>query len=354
MSGKTVAVTGGSGYVGAHVVSQLLEKGYAVRATVRSKPHEDDFLSTRVARGDALTIVPGCDLSIPGSFDDAFQGCDAVFHVASPFGINKSSLSGTERFVTPAVQGTVNVLTSCAKSASVKRVILTSSMAAIVGPVKNGHTYSERDWNESSNAENDPYGYSKVAAEKRAWRFMLQTKPSFDLVVVNPGLVVGPTLTGRSNEGSIEFAKRLCGGKMPFDVNLNMRFVDVRDVAAVHVACLETKTASGRYLTVSRCAFVPEAVEICKTSKHAKKLKFPKFTMPKPVVVLFGWAFAGMSPQKAHTLIGASFGVDNMKVRQQLKIEFRSLETSLLDMIDDLVEWKILGNEEGRPEKNPS
>ncbi|PSC68689.1 diaminohydroxyphosphoribosylaminopyrimidine deaminase [Micractinium conductrix] len=248
-----VAVTGGAGYVASELIHQLLAKGYSVRATVRSKAD-----TAKVAHLEALAAaLPGslelveADLLQPGSFDAAFAGCSAIFHTASPFFLQAGDPQA--ELVDPAVQGTRNVMAAAAKNkGSVKRVVLTSSCAAIKGNAnaaapKVGTTYSEADWNETSTVEGgEAYWVSKVQAEKAAWE--VAEREGLHLVTILPEFIMGPVLSSRTDATSMGYLKAWVEGRAQAGSPV---FADVRDVARAHVLAAEIPDASGRYIVAA-------------------------------------------------------------------------------------------------------
>lgn len=182
---QAVAVTGAAGYIASSLILKLLEKGYTVHGTVRSlqsKEKISHLLSFPDFPSGGKLILFEADLLDEGSFNKAFQGVDVVFHVASPFQLQYND--GKKELVEPAVHGTENVVKEALKSKTVKRIIVTSSMAAVKGDRPSGHVYTEKDFNDTV-TEKDPYMYSKVLAEKKAWELINQfrkTSQHVDLV----------------------------------------------------------------------------------------------------------------------------------------------------------------------------
>ncbi|MDX1452834.1 MAG: aldehyde reductase, partial [Oleiphilaceae bacterium] len=244
---QKVCVTGASGFIAAHLVKQLLEQGYEVTGTVRGQADDYPYLTNLPGAQERLQLVQA-DLLKKGAFDAAVADCDVVMHTASPYVVNVKNPQ--KELVEPALQGTTNVLRSCLKSASVKRVVLTSSMAAITDQPDSNKVFSEADWNEKSSLQRNPYYYSKTLAEKAAWDFVDQHNTPFDLVVINPYMVIGPSLGPGLNESN-KVLRDMMSGVYPTIMSVNWGFVDVRDVAKAHVLAMQTPTASGRYLVVS-------------------------------------------------------------------------------------------------------
>ncbi|EFH66014.1 cinnamyl-alcohol dehydrogenase family [Arabidopsis lyrata subsp. lyrata] len=246
--GKMVCVTGASGYVASWIVKLLLLRGYTVRATVRdpSDAKKTEHLLALEGAKERLKLFKA-DLLEESSFEQAIEGCDAVFHTASPV-----SLTVTDHqieLIDPAVKGTLNVLDTCAKVSSVKRVIVTSSMAAVlfrVPPLGPNDSVDESCFSDPNFCTENKlwYALSKTLAEDEAWRFAKEK--GLDLVVINPGLVLGPLLKP-SLTFSVNVIVDLITGKDNF-INKNFRLVDVRDVALAHVKAFETPSANGRYI----------------------------------------------------------------------------------------------------------
>ena len=217
MKNKTVLVTGGTGYIGSWVVKELLEKSYTVRMTVRDKSRKDKIahLDAFVDKTDGKLEIWESNLLAEGSFDDAAKGCDAVMHIASPFTLRFKDPQ--KDLIDPALLGTRNVLNAATRSGTVKKIILTSSVAAVMGDnidmKKQGLTQlTEENFNTSSTPSHQPYSYSKVAAEKEAWKIS-ESQNQWKLVVINPSFVLGPSLTIASDSESMNFMKDLLKGK---------------------------------------------------------------------------------------------------------------------------------------------
>ena len=188
-----VCVTGASGFIAGQTIRELLASGFKVRGTVRGEVDDGQYtyLKQLPGAGESLELVPG-DLTQPGSFDTAIAGCDFVIHAASPYLLETKNPQ--QEMVDPAVNGTLDVLRACNNAPSVKRVVLTSSIAAITDEPDDQHIFTETDWNSKSSLARNPYFYSKALAEQAAWNFMREQARSFDLVVLNPCMVIGEAL----------------------------------------------------------------------------------------------------------------------------------------------------------------
>ncbi|KAM5552194.1 phenylacetaldehyde reductase-like [Rosa sericea] len=267
MSGerKVVCVTGASGFIASWLVKLLLQRGYVVKATVRdpNNPKKTEHLLSLEGAKERLHLFKA-DLLEEGSFDLVVDGCEGVFHTASP--VLFSSISDPQaELIDPAVKGTLNVLKSCVKFPTIKRVVLTSSMAAVVlnGRPLTSNVVVDETW------FSDPllcqelkewYFLSKTLAEEAAWKFAKEN--GIDMVTINPSYVMGPPLQPTLNL-SVEMVLDL-----KKDVNgvaiANYTSTDVRDVASAHIQAFEVPSASGRYCLVANVTPIHEALKILK------------------------------------------------------------------------------------------
>ncbi|EDQ85938.1 uncharacterized protein MONBRDRAFT_28677 [Monosiga brevicollis MX1] len=266
-----VLVTGASGYIAGHLVQQLLAKGHTVRGTVRSLAKTDavGYLQQLPGATERLELIEA-DLLQPGSFDAAAQDCEIVYHTASPF---FRQVDKPDDLIVPAVQGTRNVLSACAKAPSVKRVVVTSSFAAVLfghDMEKDPSPFTEADWNQVSTAEHpEPmhwYRASKIQAERAAWAFVENPDVQFDVVTLNPPMVIGPWLPGytRPNESSMIIKEKLTGEIKAVPAG-GIGYIDVRDLARAHILAGETPEANGRYLVTSGVPTHLEVAQLLKT-----------------------------------------------------------------------------------------
>ncbi len=188
-----ILVTGATGYIASWVIKNLLEQGHTVHSTVRdlNKTHTFQHLTDIAAKSTGNLQLFQANLLEEGAFDVAMQGCEIVLHMASPFVVTNYK-DAIKDIIEPAVIGTENVLNSVNRTASVKRVVVTSSIAATYGDAidiltTTNNCFDESHWNTSSSPEHQPYPYSKVAAERKAWE-MAQAQTRWDLVCINPAL----------------------------------------------------------------------------------------------------------------------------------------------------------------------
>jgi len=331
-----IMVTGGTGYVGSWIVKKLLEAGYTVRMTVRDKNRTSKYavLQQIADRSTGTLEFWEADLLVPGSFDAAATGSDAVMHVASPFMIKVKDPQ--KEFVDPALEGTRNVLFAATKSGTVRKVVLTSSVAAIHGDnadmAEQGLAmFNEASFNTTSSLNHSPYSYSKVLAEKEAWS-IAEAQNAWKLVVVNPSLVLGPPLMADSSSGSFTIMQDILRGTYKFGApNIRFGYVDVRDVAEAHLLALERDDAHGRYLLAERTSGIIDITQMIR-SAFGDKYKMPKGLVPKWSMYLVG-PFVGLKWNFIHRNVGHSFELDSSKSRDQLGLRYTPLETTMHEMV---------------------
>jgi nucleoside-diphosphate-sugar epimerase len=340
---KPVLVTGGNGYIASWIVKYLLCEGINVHATVRDPKNTEKVghLLACAAKARGKLSLFKADLLTPGAFDEAMQGCELVIHTASPFVI-KGIKDAEKELVKPAVDGTRNVLEAANRVASVKRVVLTSSVVSIYGDAADlvgvpGGRFTEAHWNTTSSVDHQPYNYSKVAAERAAWE-IAGAQSRWDLLTINPGFVLGPSLTKASDSTSLSTIKELADGTyrtgMPV---LEFGVVDVRDVAMAHIKAGFTPTASGRHIAVSDSMTMGDMVAVLKR-QFGRCYGWPLMTAPKLAVWLIG-PLQGVTRKFVARNVGYPLKFDNSYTQSDLGLQFRSCEQTLVDhfqqMIDD-------------------
>lgn len=249
---STILVTGGSGFIGSHCILQLLAADHEVRTTVRSLKRESAVRAMLkeggAEPGDRLSFF-AADLERDAGWRDAVAGCEYVLHVASPFPPNIPS--NEDELIVPAREGALRVLRA-ARDGGVKRVVLTSSFAAIgYGHEPRDTPFDETSWTDPAGDDVRPYVKSKTLAERAAWDFVANEGGDLELSVVNPVGVFGPVL-GPDYSTSILMVQRLMDGAMPGCPRLHFGVVDVRDVADLHLRAMTHPAASGeRFLAVA-------------------------------------------------------------------------------------------------------
>jgi dihydroflavonol-4-reductase len=326
------------------IVQELLENGYAVRGTTRDpeRAWREGYVTGLPGASDRLELR-SADLMTPGAFDPVVEGCDYVIHVASPY---VTDADDPQRdLVDPAVNGTRSVLEACRSAGGVKRVVLTSSFAAITDE-PDGRLLTEVDWNTKSTLKRNPYYLSKTAAERAAWAFMEESSPGFDLVVINPPYVLGPSLSPELNT-SARALVGLTNGVWPGIMAIQLVIVDVRDVALAHRLAMELPTVSGRYLTAAGVRSLRQVIDLLEANGWGERYKLPSL----PLDNRFANALVrlGANLQKRgtgsylKTHVGGEFRIDNSKARNDLGIQFRDPDQTVLDAMADLERWGHLG-----------
>ncbi|KAK6144051.1 hypothetical protein DH2020_020871 [Rehmannia glutinosa] len=291
---KTVCVTGASGYIASWLVKFLLQRGYTVKASVRdlNDPKKTQHLLALDGAKERLRLIKA-NLLEEGSFDEVVDGCDGVFHTASPF--YSAAKDPQAELIDPALKGTLNVLGSCAKTPSVKRVVLTSSMAAVYfnGKPRTPDVVVDETW------WSDPeswYVLSKTLAEDAAWKFVKEK--GIDMVSINPALVIGPLLQPTLNTSSAAILNLINGAETY--PNNTVGWINVKDVAYAHILAFENPSANGRYNLAERVAHYSEIVEILRQlyptmqlpQKCADDKPFaPKFQVSKERAISLGVKF---------------------------------------------------------------
>jgi nucleoside-diphosphate-sugar epimerase len=332
-----VLVTGGSGFVASHLVDRLLARGCTVRASVRDLGRADKVEPLRRLARD----LPGtlelfeADLLEPGAFDDAADGCQVVFHVASPFLLPEQIQDPRRDVLDPALDGTRNILDAVDRTPSVERLVLTSTVGAIFGDYVDvremaDETLAEDYFNTTSTLDDNPYHYAKTVAELEAWG-AARKQDRWSLVTINPGLVLGPSLGTASDSGSLFLMNELMSGYFFYGApNFSFTFVDVRDVAEAHIRAAEVDTASGRYILAR-----PEMVSMGQMARiirdrHPTRIGLPRHTLPDLAVRVLGPRF-GLTPDYIRKHLGIRFAVDNRRSVEELGITYRPVEETVLD-----------------------
>ena len=257
---EKVLVTGATGFIGLHCVQQLLDQGYQVNGTLRSIDRKDEVLeslknhNTSVERLSLFEV----DLLSDDGWDAAIEGCDYLLHIASPFVLTNESL---EFFVKPAVEGATRAL-KFAQKHNVKKVVLTSSFAAIGDTFDGTQSFDESHWSDTTNDRMTFYAISKTLAEQAAWDYVKENNVDFKLSVINPTAVTGPSLSqdvGISNA----LILRMLNGSMPALAKIHFGYVDVRDVAKAHILAM-TNSASdgGRFILSEKEMWMHETAKV--------------------------------------------------------------------------------------------
>jgi nucleoside-diphosphate-sugar epimerase len=344
MNGELVLVTGGSGFVGAHCILQLLERGYRVRTTVRSLTRESDVRTMLKAGGaepgEALSFV-AADLMSDAGWSEAVAGCSFVLHVASPFPLNLPKHE--DELITPAREGALRVLRA-ARDMGVKRVVLTSSFAAIgYGHKSTDRPFSEENWTDSNAGNLSAYVKSKTLAERAAWDFIAREGGALELSVINPVGIFGPVL-GADYSSSIQIVQRLMDGSIPDTPRLSIGVVDVRDVADLHLRAMTNPSAKGeRFLAIADdCMTLQEIAHVLKAHMGDTAGRVPTKVLPNWMVRLISL----IDPSVAQIVpeLGKVKNATNEKARSILSWVPRSNEDSIIATAESLVRLGLLRN----------
>ena len=342
-----ILVTGASGFIAGWIVKFLLEDGFTVHATVRDPARSDKVahLSALAEKGPGHLKLFAADLLAPGSFDEAMQGCELVLHTASPFRLGPFKDVQAE-LILPALEGTRNVLAAVDRTATVRRVVLTSSVAAIYGDgidLQNvaGGVFTEEHWNTTSSGRHQPYSYSKTLAEKEAWA-IAGRQDRWDLVTINPSMVFGPSLTNASASGSIALMKQFGDGTAKFGVpDLKFGLVDVREVARAHILAGLTPEAAGRHIVSAGRMSLLEIGTVLRR-RFGDSYPFPRRVSPKFVIWLLA-PFLGITREFVSKNVGHPVKFDHQKSIDALGLAYRPVEETIVAHFQQIVDDGLLG-----------
>ncbi|KAJ5787756.1 hypothetical protein N7457_002746 [Penicillium paradoxum] len=326
-----VLLTGGSGFIAAHIVDILLQHGFDTVVTVRSEEKGKRILDAHPNASQKLSYVIVKDVAQNGAFDEAVVSnppFDYVLHTASPFHFNVQD--PVKDFLDPAIKGTTGILKAVkAYAPTVKRVVITSSFAAIVNSKQHPKVYSEKVWNpvtwEEAMDHSLVYRASKTFAEKAAWDFIEKEKPNFDVATINPPLVLGPIVNYLNSLEAINTSNQrvrdIIQGQMKEKIAPTGTFlwVDVRDVALAHVKAIEVPEAGGERFFVTAGFFSnKEIADIARETHPQLESKLPPANSPSDFPANI-------------------FEIDNSKSQKILGINYRPLKQSVSDTIDSIL-----------------
>ncbi|CAG8931136.1 unnamed protein product [Penicillium nalgiovense] len=327
-----VLLTGGSGFIAAHIVDILLQHGFHAVVTVRSDEKGKRIIEAHPnVPKEKLSYVIVKDVAKDGAFDDAVKSnppFDYVLHTASPFHFNVQD--PVKDFLDPAIKGTTGILRAIKEYApTVKRVVITSSFAAIVNGKQHPKVYSEKEWNpvtwEDAMDHSQVYRGSKTFAEKAAWTFVEKEKPNFDIATINPPLVFGPIVHYLNSLESLNTSnqrlRNLIQGQMKEKIapTGNFLWVDVRDVALAHVRAIEVPEAGReRFFVVAGFFSNKELADIVRETHPKLESKLPPADSPSDF------------PENIYE-------IDNNKSQKILGLKYRPLKQTVSDTIDSLL-----------------
>ena len=341
-----VMVSGATGYVAGWIVKRLMDEGLTVHAPVRN-PYNLEKLKYLQALADK---APGdirffkADLLEEGSYDAAMEGCQLVFHTASPFVLKVEDAQ--RDLVDPAVNGTRNVLASANRMESVERVVVTSSCAAIYGDNRDleslpDKTLTEEIWNTTSDLTHQAYSYSKTLAEQEAWE-MAGKQERWDLVVVNPSFVLGPAIDPASSSESFALITQLGDGSLKSGAPVyGIGVIDVRDLAEAHFRAGFTPEAHGRYIISGHDSSFLEMAGILH-AQFGDRYPIPRRKMPKWLLWLVGpiATKGAMTRTMISRNVGYGWKASNIKSIRELDMSYRPEKESLVDMFQQMIDSK--------------
>lgn len=351
MSEEVILVTGVSGYIGSHVAKLLLEEGYKVRGTVRSLSNEAKVEPLKSLVPDAkfpLELVEA-DLTKEEGWDKAVEGCTGVLHVASPFPDLVNQQVEEAGLVDTAKDGTLQVLKAVANhaAASVKRVVVTSSFAAVSGePVPEAEkTYTEEDWTDPESTTIDAYTKSKVVAEKAAWDFVkeLPDDQKFELAVINPTFVLGPPLLeSHKSATSVNFMAQIVNRAYPGVPRVQFPICDVRDVAKAHVKALTAPEAvNNRHIICTDSVWVKDIAMAASKEFKPQGYSIPTGQLPYFLCWVAGLFNKGMKNNILPRL-GKQLNASNKRMVEVLGVEPTAIDCTVQDMVYALVDLGIV------------
>ena len=344
-----VMVTGATGYVAGVLIKRLLDEGLSIHATVRDLGDTEKLrlLNAIADKSPGQIKYFKADLMDEGSFAEAMEDCQLVFHTASPFKIVVDDPQ--KELVDPAKLGTRNVLEQACRTPSVKRVVLTSSCAAIYGDNADlGNTpngiFTEGTWNTSSSLLHNPYSYSKTVAEREAWRIN-DSQVKWDLVVINPPLVIGPGVFSNSTSESFSIIRQMGDGTLKSGVpRWGFGVVDVRDLAEAHFRVGFTPRANGRYIISAHNTDLFSMSQLL-LDKYGEDFPIPRKPRSKWLLWLVGPILdKALTRKMIARNIDLPWKGDNSKSKRVLGMSYRTLSDSMNDFFEQMVTNGLLKN----------
>jgi dihydroflavonol-4-reductase len=338
MSGGRVLVTGAAGFIGSHVVRELLEQGHSVRGTVRN-PVNAEFLKN-LPGAKQLEIVQ-MDLLESDSVVEAVKGCDDVVHCAAALYVGVDDAQ--TQVVDPSIQGTQNLLDAIDTVGGVKRIVHTSSVAAVRQThFESGRVFNFEDWCDDASVDSNAYGFAKAGAEilARGWVASKSEKEKPRYVSINPCVVFGPIMSERHLEGSMTILDHLLKRKYPFLVKMHVNIVDVRDVAKAHVNALTKGPDGGRYIVYNDSLWMPEIAKLLRSKIPNRK--WPKMVLPKSLTYVLSVFHPQLSFAWVKKNIGTTCSYDVRPARDDLGMEWLPVESSIVDGANSAIDagWR--------------
>ena len=334
-------LTGASGFIAKQIAEKLLAAGWHVRGTVRSKNRAEEVRAALARRLDPETVKARLefvelDLTRNENWDRALAGADALVHTASPFPLSEPD--NEDELIRPAVDGTLRA-TRAASDAGVERVVLTSSLAAVMhcDLPAGRHEYDARDWTDPAHPRATAYDRSKTLAERAAWDFVENEAPHMRLTTINPGLVLGP-LTDDRFGSSVSVVERLLTGRDPMLPSLGLPVVDVRDVAEMHLQALQRPETSGnRYLASAGTLRLSEMAQLMKEAHPDRRIA----TRTAPNLLMRLVALWDRDVRAILPSLGFVPQVSASATERDMRIAFTPAADALLATVEDLLRRKL-------------
>ena len=335
---EKVLVTGATGFIASHIIYQLLENNYLVRGTVRSlkNPKNEHIYSIYPSKKDNIELVEAEILSTD-NWDPIVSGCQYVLHVASPF--PSKPPKHPDDLIKPAVKGTRDVLMAAIRN-NVKKVVVTSSVASILGGHMVKNSFNEDDW--AIPEHSPPYEASKYYAEREVWKIYEENKDKIKITCINPGLVLGPTFS-KYISTSGDLVSRALKDDIPGIARLRFAYVDVRDVALAHVMAMKNEESNGkRYILASECIWFEEIMDILRKefSKYGYSIVSRKVGYcPMKLASIFDSQIKLLLP-----FVGKDLKVDNSRSVKELGIQYRPIAQTIVDCGYSCIEKGLVPN----------
>lgn len=338
-----VLVTGATGYVAGRLIEKLLSEGLTVHAAVRDPDNAEKlkYLNALAEKTPGTIRYYKADLLKEGSYAEAMKGCELVYHTASPFTLDVSDPQ--KDLIDPAKLGTRNVLETATQIDSVKRIVLTSSCAAIYGDNADlkdtpDGVFTEEIWNTSSSIDHSPYSFSKTVAEQEAWN-LAKSQNQWDLVTINPSLVIGPGINPHATSESFNILKQLGDGTFKSGIpDIGMGVVDVREVATAHFEAGFRPEASGRYIVnAHNTSFFQMAQTLL--PDFGKNYPIPRKRIPKFLLLMLGPVIDKRITRKyVARNVNLPFKADHSKSIRELGISYRTEKESMVEFFQQAIE----------------
>ena len=334
---ETVFVSGGSGYIALHCISQLIQKGFSVKTSLRKMERKIEVINSISKIVDCQDKIEFCELDLMNDkgWDKAIEGCDYVLHLASPLllGIPKNP----DDIIKPAVEGIERCLKSAVKN-KVKRFVMTSSFAAL-GYGTNKNEFDDNDWTNLNSPNMPAYNISKTKAEKYLWDYIntLDASQKIEVCSINPVVVIGPSLSEDIGASNIA-VRKLLDGSLPFVPKFGIDLVDVRDVADMHIEAMLNKNAAGkRFLLSSKTIWYSEVGNILRNNGFNKA---PKYGVPNIFVRLL--AMFDQEAKLALDRLGVKNVLHTNNALEILNWKPRNIEDAIIDTAKQLYDLKIV------------